>query len=118
MSRDPGYLLDMVRAAQLVREFLTDVSQERFKDDLQLQSAVLYQMTVLAAAARRVSAEFKAAHPDIDWVGVNGFRNRVVHEYDDVNLDLVWPIVTADLPRLIDHLLLIAPKRPDGQHSR
>ena len=64
MSRDPGYLLDMVRAAQLVREFLTDVSQERFNDDLQLQSAVLYQMTVLAAAARRVSAEFKAAHPD------------------------------------------------------
>jgi uncharacterized protein with HEPN domain len=117
MSRDPAYVLDMLRAATLVRKFLAGVSQDRFNDDVQVQSAVLYQMSVLAEAARRVSPQFKAAHPEIDWLGLNGFRNRVLHEYDHVNLDLVWPIVTVDVPCLVDQLTPLAPAPPDGQDS-
>lgn len=117
MSRDPAYVLDMLRAASLVRDFVDGMTQDRFNDDVRVQSAVLYQMSVLAEAARRVSAEFKAAHPEIDWGGLNGFRNRVLHEYDHVNLDLGWPIVTADVPHLVDQLTPLAPTPPHGHHS-
>ena len=60
---------------------------------------------------------FRAAHPEVDWTGIFGFRNRIIHEYDDVDLDKVWQIVQSDLPQVIAALAPLAPEPPEGERA-
>jgi uncharacterized protein with HEPN domain len=65
---------------------------------------------VLGEAAKRLSPELRARHPDIPWRAIAGMRDRLVHGYDDVDLDLVWKTVSEDLPALIARLDRLAPR--------
>lgn len=71
-----------------------------FLDQDVIQDAVLRNLQVLAESAKRVSAELKTAHPEIDWHGIAGFRNVLVHEYLGINFRRVYEVVTLDLPDL------------------
>jgi uncharacterized protein with HEPN domain len=68
-------------------------------DDVLLDS-VLRRLEILADAAGRLSPALQARHPDIPWARVVGFRNWLAHGYRDLNLDLVWEVIEADLPRM------------------
>ena len=112
MSKDDAYVLDMLHAARLARDFGAECTERQFLDDVKTQSAVLHQLTVLGAAVRRVSQEFQDAHPDVPWQQIAGLRNRIVHEYDEIDIDRVWEVVQRDLPRLITALERIARPEP------
>jgi uncharacterized protein with HEPN domain len=112
MSRDDGYVLDMLRAATLARDFGTACGQTAFLDDVKTQSAVLHQLTVLGEAVRRVSPPFRDQHPQVPWTSIAGLRSRIIHDYDDIDLDQVWEVVERDLPALIPALELIAKTEP------
>jgi uncharacterized protein with HEPN domain len=115
MSDDRAHVLDMLDAARAIQRFVNGAGQDAFfRDDL-LQSAVLHKFLILGQACRRVSNGFRAAHPDVTWSGIIGFRNQIVHEYDEVNLDVVWTIVHDDLPKAIEALARIVPENPDGE---
>ncbi|MCZ7380616.1 MAG: DUF86 domain-containing protein [Candidatus Methanoperedens sp.] len=58
----------------------------------------------MGEAARRISEETQAAYPDLPWSDMVGMRNIMIHEYDDVDLVIVWETVNNDLPPLIDAL--------------
>ena len=73
------------------------------------QDAILRQLTIVGEAAKRVSEEFRTSHQDIPWRRVAGFRDVVVHDYFNVDLEEVWRIVHGDVPALI---LLIEPLVP------
>ncbi|ARI82861.1 hypothetical protein BH695_3582 [Microcystis aeruginosa PCC 7806SL] len=67
---------------------------------------------MIAEAARRVSETTRQIFPNIAWQEINGMRNRLVHEYDDVNLNIVWDVVQAEIPSLIEDLQLQIPPEP------
>ncbi|MBE3132119.1 MAG: DUF86 domain-containing protein [Acidobacteria bacterium] len=112
MSKDDAYVLDMLRAASLARQFAEGCTEARFLDDVKTQSAVLHQLTMLGEAVRRVSQEFREHHPQVPWGEIAGLRNRIVHEYDEIDLDRVWEVIRRDLPRLIPALEAIAHPEP------
>ncbi len=66
------------------------------------EAARRIEHTVSVQGRAALSGDFKAAHAEIPWNRVGGFRNRVVHGYLDVNLDIVWAIVRHDLPQLVN----------------
>lgn len=117
MSDDHAHALDMLSAAGAIARFLDTGTQQSFLGDDLLQSAVLYQFAVLGEACRRISEDFRKAHPDVDWIGIMGCRNRIVHNYDNVDLDVVWEIASADLPALISTLHDLLPKESDGEEG-
>lgn len=51
-------------------------------------------------------------HPEIPWVRIGNFRNLLIHEYDKVDLPLVWHVVTSDVPQLIQNLTPLVPAEP------
>jgi len=112
MSNDDGHVLDMLRAAALAHEFVRGCSVDDFLADIKTQSAVLHQLTMLGEAVRRVSEGFRAGHPEVPWSDIAGMRNRIVHEYDAVDIDLVWEVLERDLPALIPALKRIAKTEP------
>jgi uncharacterized protein with HEPN domain len=61
-------------------------------------------LEVIGEAARGVSPEFRNSHPDLPWKNMVGMRDRLIHGYYDINLDVVWKTVTEDLPPLISQL--------------
>jgi len=88
----------MLRAARLIAHFVEGLKQSAFEADLKTQSAVLHQVMVLGEAVTRLSDSFRDANADIPWRLIVGMRHRLIHGYDDVDLDEVWQTVTRDLP--------------------
>jgi uncharacterized protein with HEPN domain len=68
--------------------------------DLDLQDATLRRLQTLSESSQRLSPEFKAAHPEVPWADIAGFRNRLVHAYLAIDLDLTWNTVERDLAPL------------------
>jgi uncharacterized protein with HEPN domain len=117
--RDSSTLLDMLLLAQDVREFVTAMTFETFSGDKKTRAAVLHALIVVGEASRRLSLDFKVDHPEIPWVRIGNFRNLLIHEYDKVDLPLVWRVVTAEVPQLIQNLTPLVPVEPpaDGEQG-
>jgi uncharacterized protein with HEPN domain len=88
-------------------ELYTVEGKDAFLTDIKTQDAVLRNLQTLAESTQRLSDELKAAHPDIDWRRISGFRNVLVHDYLSVNLIRVWEIIERNLPDLRGKILLI-----------
>lgn len=115
MWRDDACLLDMLLAARKVQRFCADVTWEQFASDEMLRSAVMMQIQIIGEAARKVSAEFRDAHPEIPWPGVIGMRNRLVHEYFRIVPEKVWDVAQKEVPALAALLEpLVPPDEPPG----
>jgi uncharacterized protein with HEPN domain len=84
------------------------LTRERFDADEDLRLALLHLVQVIGEAARRVSAETQAAHPEIPWREITGMRHKIVHDYMDISEGVLWEVVTKDLPRLLPDLEEIA----------
>jgi uncharacterized protein with HEPN domain len=104
MQRDPQFLLDMLQSAELIASYTEQVSKDEFIQNVQLQDAVIRRLLVIAEAARRVSEITRQERFDISWAEINGMRNRLVHEYDDVDFDIVWDVVQNEIPSLVTAL--------------
>ena len=101
MQRDDSLLLDMLQAARQIREYTSGLQELDFLNSRRDQDAVLLQCTVLGETAKRVSSEFRNAHPEIPWRKIMGFRNVVVHDYFQVDVHRAWKI--ASRPPLSAH---------------
>ena len=67
------------------------------------------RLLVIGEAARRISDRTRQSLPNISWQEINGMRNRLVHEYDDINLNIVWNVLQEEIPKLIRELKLVIP---------
>jgi uncharacterized protein with HEPN domain len=113
MPRDDAALLDIVRAARRCVGISRRLDEAAFLADVDAQGNMLYGLVVLGEAVRRLSDEFQAQHGAIPWREIVGMRNRLVHEYDDVDLHIVWQSVQKDLPLLIQAIEPLLPSKED-----
>ena len=104
MQRDLQFLLDMLQSAELIMTYMNQCKEDEFIDNVQLQDSVIRRLLVIAEAARRVSEVTRQTLPNIAWQEINGMRNRLVHDYDDVNLNIVWDVVQFEILPLITEL--------------
>lgn len=86
----------------MVRRIQTSTAAGRaaFDADLELQDATLRRLQTLSESAQRLSDVFKDAHPEVSWSRIAGMRNRLVHAYLDIDLDIVWNTIVIDLPAI------------------
>lgn len=94
------------------------LAREAYDADENLRLALIHLVQVIGEAARQVSNEFAEAHPDIPWTNIIGMRHKVVHDYLGVDEDIVWQVVTVDLPKLVSAIESLVPQRLDGSSSR
>lgn len=104
-----GHMLDMARKAVGKTQGL---SREAYDADENLRLALIHLIQVIGEAARQVSREFSDTHPEVPWADIIGMRHKVVHDYLGVDEDIVWQVVTVDLPRLVAALEPIVPPEP------
>ena len=102
--RDDIVLKDIVNAAQLVLDFVNGFNREMFVDDWKTRSAVLYQLTVVGEAVKRLSMDFRERNSQIPWALIAGMRDHLIHVYDLVDWDEVWKTSTKDVPDLLQKI--------------
>lgn len=103
--RDSAALLDITKAAQLALEFVAEMSQKAFETDRKTQSAVLYQIAILGEAVKRLSPEFRSQYPDIPWSAMAGMRDKLIHDYEGVDVERVWLTLQSSIPILLQSIL-------------
>lgn len=91
-------------AAQGARAHVRELTFSEFTQSHLHRNAVQWELTVIGEAASRVSLDTRVAHPEIAWSQMTGMRNRIVHRYFRIDLDIVWSVVREDLPELIDRI--------------
>lgn len=118
MSRrdDEATVLDLLRAARLVIQFKGSLDQSAFLNDPKTQSAILHQLLIMGEASKRLSDLFRASHPGIPWKMIAGMRDKLIHDYDEADMEEVWNTVTVDVPRLVPSLESLVPTqgRPEA----
>lgn len=102
-------LLDIVDAAQKIRAFVGSMDRAAFEAAPQTQAAVLYEILVIGEAVKLLSEEWRDQHPSIPWKQVARMRDRMIHSYFNVKLDIVWGVVTNDIPAMIAYLTPLIP---------
>lgn len=103
-NRDRQSLEDMLVAARKIIDYAKDTTRESLPSVPMRLDAVLYEIVVLGEAARRLSAELRAAHAEVPWREIIGMRSIVTHGYDEIDDDELWQVIQRDLPDLIQRL--------------
>lgn len=101
MLRDNESLIDIERAARRVLRYTTGCDRASLETNDEKVSAILYQITIIGEATKRLSQDFRQQHPEIPWREIAGMRDVIVHEYDQVDLDVVWDVIQNKLPELL-----------------
>ena len=93
------YLDHIAQAISRIEAYVS-VTKKAFMADTMRQDAVIRQFEILGEAANRLDDSLKAARPEIPWRQVVGNRNRLIHGYFQINLEVLWATATKDLPAL------------------
>lgn len=107
MHRDETYLLDILQSAKIINDYAANKSLEDFVKDIQCQDAMIRRFELIGEAAGRVTEDKQEKHPELPWKEMKGLRNFLIHEYDDIDLEIIWKTATKDIPTLITSLDLI-----------
>ncbi|MDD4652060.1 MAG: DUF86 domain-containing protein [Methanothrix sp.] len=97
---DSVYLRHIMDAFMQIEHYTDGVSHEEFMKDNLIQDGVIRQLEVMGEAARNLSDDLRGDYPHIPWRQMIGLRNRMIHAYFNVNLEIIWEIVQGDIPNL------------------
>ncbi|MGD1908276.1 MAG: DUF86 domain-containing protein [Leptolyngbyaceae cyanobacterium] len=102
MSKDQQSILDIIDSIQLIFNYTENINWDDV--DIQTQDAIIRRFTVIGEATKRLSVECRDRYPDIPWKKMAGLRDIVVHNYDDVDLDIIRDVIEIELPGLLASL--------------
>jgi len=96
----------ILRYIDKISRYVSDVEKDEFLNDSKLAEACVLNLMQIGELAGKVDADFQKLYADVPWSKIRGLRNRLVHDYEGVNFELVWDIIEFDLPRLRKQLTL------------
>lgn len=98
------YLEDILTAIDETAEFTNNLSFEMFAHDRKTINAVIRSLEVLGEAAKRISDDLRAKAPEVPWKYMAGMRDKLIHEYFNVDLRIIWEVVKTELPPVRPHI--------------
>ena len=101
---DSDLLNDIQEAIRRIINYTAGMSYETFLADIKTQDAVIRNLEIIGEATKNLSERLRLKNPLIPWKNMSSVRDRLIHHYFGVNLDIVWQIVTVDLPDVASEL--------------
>ena len=106
MKTDKLYIDQILDSIGKIELYSTGFDKEKFLADSKTQSALIMQLILIGEISKKVSEETKIK-TNIPWKKITGFRDRAIHNYFDVNLEVVWETICDDVPQLKEELIKI-----------
>ncbi|MBF2056823.1 MAG: DUF86 domain-containing protein [Cyanobacterium sp. T60_A2020_053] len=107
--RDVSTLIDICQAIELISNYIDNISYQELLNNQEKQDAILRRIMIIGEATKRLSLEFRKQHPSIPWRQIAGMRDIITHEYDNVDLEEVWTVITVNLPTLYEYIYPLLP---------
>jgi uncharacterized protein with HEPN domain len=101
---DQTRLSHLIEAAEKAIAFASGRSRRDLESDELLRLALTKLVEIVGEAAKQVSDETRTSHPQVPWAAAGRMRDRLVHHYFDINLDILWATIETDLPSLLEDL--------------
>jgi uncharacterized protein with HEPN domain len=92
------YLTDIVEAIDDTQAFVAGMDAAHFRADRRTVYAVTHALEIVGEAAKRIPESVRARYPAVPWRLMAGMRDRLIHGYDTVDLDVLWKTITEDVP--------------------
>lgn len=102
MNRDRGWLLQITEEISLTLTLTSGLDRHSFLEDVRTELAVRHQIMIIGKTVKHLSDSFREAHAEIPWSEIASMRDRLIHEYDNVDRDMVWDAVEHDMPLLLE----------------
>lgn len=103
-DKDAASLRHMLDHSREALDLIKEKSRRELDDDRVLSLALVRLLEIIGEAASRVSEAIRKRHPEIPWTQIISLRNRLIHGYDSVDMDILWEILKKDIPPLIRQL--------------
>lgn len=92
------YVEDILDAMNKAESLLEGVGYSQFESDFRINYAVVRALEIIGEATKRLPDDLRLQYPGIPWKGMSGMRDRIIHGYDNVDLQIVWDVVKHDFP--------------------
>ena len=100
MKDDSIYIDHILNSIKRILTYISGKDKDSFDKDQVTQDAVVRQLEIIGEATKRVSKEFRSKYPEIPWSDMAGMRDVLIHDYIDVDFEVVWKTASEDIPYL------------------
>lgn len=97
---DIPYVEHILEAIKDIQKSVGNLSKNQFSNNKDKKDANVRRLEIIGEASKNLSNNLREKHKDIEWNKIIGARNRIIHKYSDVDLDILWNIIKKDLPKL------------------
>jgi uncharacterized protein with HEPN domain len=104
MRRDRQALADIITAIEQILRYSQNLDRENIQNDDEKQAAILYRLVIIGEATKRLSQEYRDRYSMIPWRQMAGLRDVVVHDYDELDFEILWNVVHINLPDILPDL--------------
>lgn len=100
--KDADLLLDIKECINRITIYTKGFSYKDFQQDFKTQDAVIRNIEILGEATKLLSKDLKESYSEVPWKSIAGTRDKLIHEYFGVNIDIVWNIAKEEVPKLAE----------------
>lgn len=106
-ARVQDFLYDILEAARRIMTYTEAMSSDLFFEDFKTQDAVIRNLEIIGEATKQIPDRIRRKAPHIPWKSIAGMRDKLIHQYFGVNLDIVWNVIKDDLSPLLKAVEII-----------
>jgi uncharacterized protein with HEPN domain len=100
MKDDLAFIDHILLCIEKIQDYTKDLTPNDFNDNELVQDAVIRNIEIIGEASKKVSKDLKAQYPEVPWKEMSGMRDKLIHDYFGVDVDVVWKTVKEDIPYL------------------
>lgn len=107
MTKQPNesYLKDIIDSSSLIVEYTKNLNFQEFENDTMKFLAVSRLLEIIGEATKNLSIDFKSKYPNVPWKKMAGLRDVIIHDYQELNCEMIFKIASEDIPKLLKELL-------------
>ena len=106
-KRDKLFLLHIKLACEQIIKYKNQIDKAKFLIDRLYQDGIIREIGIIGEAASKISLEFRKKYNEIEWQDIIGMRNKVIHEYFGMNLEIIWKTANSDILKLLKEIKII-----------
>jgi len=98
--RDIDFLRDILNACENILEYISNMGFEEFREDSKTQDAVIWNIEIIGESVKNISDRIKHKYSEIPWKYIARTRDKIIHHYFGIDIDIIWNIAAKDIPKL------------------